>query len=73
MYVSPTFGGNNLLLTNLTGHPSVILPNGFTDEGQPTSITFIGDLFDEGLILGVAQKYQQATDFHTQHPEMLTK
>lgn len=73
MYVSPTFGGNNLLLTNLTGHPSVILPNGFTDEGQPTSITFIGDLFDEGLILGVAQEYQQVTDFHTQHPEMFTK
>ncbi|MDZ7659784.1 amidase [Fodinibius sp.] len=73
MYVSPTYGGNNLLLTNLTGHPSVIVPNGFTDEGQPTSITFIGDLFDEGLILGVSQKYQQATDFHTKHPEMFTQ
>jgi Asp-tRNA(Asn)/Glu-tRNA(Gln) amidotransferase A subunit family amidase len=73
MYVSPTFGGSNLLLTNLTGHPSVIVPNGFTDEGQPTSITFVGDLFDEGLILGVSQKYQQATDFHTQHPEMFSR
>ena len=73
MYVSPTFGSNNLLLTNLTGHPSVIVPNGFTDEGQPTSITFIGDLFDEGLILEVAQEYQQATDFHTKHPEMFTQ
>lgn len=73
MYVSPTYGGNNLLLTNLTGHPSVIVPNGFTDEGQPTSITFIGDLFDEGLVMGVAHKYQQATDFHTKHPEMFTQ
>ncbi|PAU95701.1 amidase [Aliifodinibius salipaludis] len=73
MYVSPTYGGNNLLLTNLTGHPSVIVPNGFTDEGQPTSITFIGDLFDEGRILGVSQKYQQATDFHTKHPKMFTQ
>jgi len=70
MYVSPTYGGNNLLLTNLTGHPSVIVPNGFTDEGQPTSITFIGDLFDEGLILDVTNQYQQATDFHTKHPDM---
>lgn len=73
MYVSPTYGSNNLLLTNLTGHPSVIVPNGFTDEGLPTSITFIGDLFDEELILGVSQKYQQATDFHTKHPKMFTE
>lgn len=70
VYVSPTYGGNNLLLTNLTGHPSVIVPNGFTDEGQPTSITFIGNLFDEGTLLGVAKEYQQATDFHQQHPEL---
>lgn len=70
LYVSPTYGSNNLLLTNLTGHPSVILPNGFTDKGQPTSITFIGDLFDEGTLLGVAQKYQRATNFHTKHPEI---
>ncbi len=73
VYVSPTYGSNNLLLTNLTGHPSVILPNGFTDNGQPTSITFIGDLFDEGTLLGAAQKYQQATNFHIQHPEMFVE
>ena len=73
LYISPTYGGNNLLLTNLTGHPSVIVPNGFTDENQPTSITFIGDLLDEGLLIGVAEEYQQATDFHTQHPEMFTQ
>lgn len=70
VYVSPTYGGGNLLLTNLTGHPSVVLPNGFTEENQPTSITFIGDLFDEGTLLGVAEKYQQATDFNDRHPEM---
>lgn len=74
LYISPTYGGNNLLLTNLTGHPSVVLPNGFTtDEGQPTSITFIGDLFDEETLLEVANKYQQATDFHRDHPTLFTK
>lgn len=73
LYMSPTYGGNNLLLTNLTGHPSVIVPNGFTDDGQPTSITFIGNLFDEGRLLEVAEKYQQSTDFHTKHPEMFTQ
>lgn len=73
LYISPTYGGNNLLSTNLTGHPSVVLPNGFTDEGQPTSITFIGDLFDEETLLEVANKYQQATDFHRNHPTLFTK
>lgn len=70
VYVSPTYGGNNLLVTNLTGHPSVVLPNGFTEEGQPTSITFIGELFGEAELLGVAKQYQQATGFHRRHPEM---
>ena len=72
IYVCPTYGANNLLLTNLTGHPSVVLPNGFNENGEPTSITFMGRLFDEGALLGAANKYQQATDFHTRHPEMFT-
>lgn len=73
LYVCPTYGANNLLLTNLTGHPSVVLPNGFDDEGEPTSITFMGDLFDEGTVLTVAKKYQQATGFHKKHPPLFRK
>lgn len=70
LYVSPTYGGSNLLITNLTGHPSVVLPNGFTEEGTPTSITFIGNLFDEGTLLGVSKNYQEATEFHLRHPDL---
>lgn len=40
--VSPTFGGKQLLITNLTGHPVVTVPTGMDEEGHPTSITFIG-------------------------------
>jgi Asp-tRNA(Asn)/Glu-tRNA(Gln) amidotransferase A subunit family amidase len=67
VYVTPSFG-DNLLLTNLTGHPCVVVPDGFTKEGTPTSISFIGRLFGEGKLLAVAKKYQDATDFHTKHP-----
>jgi Asp-tRNA(Asn)/Glu-tRNA(Gln) amidotransferase A subunit family amidase len=70
VYIAPTFEGNNLLLTNLTGHPCVVLPNGFDEDGSPVSITFIGRLFDEGRLLAVAWKYQQATGFHRQHPPL---
>jgi hypothetical protein len=61
VYVTPTFGGDNLLLTNLTGHPSVVLPNGFSEKGTPTSITFMGRPFGEGALLAVANAYADAT------------
>jgi Asp-tRNA(Asn)/Glu-tRNA(Gln) amidotransferase A subunit family amidase len=70
VYITPSFGGDNLLLTNLTGHPCVVLPNGFTKEGTPTSISFVGRLFDEATLLAVAKRYQDATGFHLKHPTM---
>jgi len=70
VYISPSFEGDNLLLTNLTGHPCVVLPHGFLEGGEPTSITFIGRLYDEATLLAVAGIYQEATDFHTKHPPL---
>ena len=72
VYVCPSYGGSNLLLTNLTGHPCVVLPNGFTEKGTPTSITFMGNLFGEAETLAVAKAYQDATDFHLLHPKLDT-
>lgn len=69
VYISPAFG-RNLTLTNLTGHPCVVLPNGFRPEGRPTSITFMGKLFGEAKLLQVAKAYQDATDFHKKHPKL---
>jgi len=70
VYVTPS-RGPNLLLTNLTGHPAVVVPNGFSAEGKPcSSITFIGRLYDEAKVLAVARAYQDATDFHLRHPAM---
>jgi Asp-tRNA(Asn)/Glu-tRNA(Gln) amidotransferase A subunit family amidase len=70
VFITPTFGGNNLLITNLTGHPAVVVPNGFDKKGNPTSITFIGDLFEEGKALRVAKAFQDATGFHLKHPSL---
>jgi Asp-tRNA(Asn)/Glu-tRNA(Gln) amidotransferase A subunit family amidase len=47
----------------------VVVPNGFSENGTPTSITFIGKLFDEGRLIAFAKLYQDATDFHNQHPK----
>jgi Asp-tRNA(Asn)/Glu-tRNA(Gln) amidotransferase A subunit family amidase len=70
IYVAPSFEGDNLLLTNLTGHPCVVVPDGFDKDNSPVSITFVGRLFDEARLLAVAREYQQATDFHRQHPPL---
>jgi len=70
LYVAPSFGGNNLLLTNLTGHPAAVVPNGFNDKGPPTSLSFIGNLFEEAKALRLALAFQQATDFHLKHPKL---
>jgi len=70
LYIAPSWEGDNLLLTNLTGHPCVVLPNGFSENGTPTSITFMGRLFEEGKLIAFAKAYQDATEFHKQHPPM---
>jgi len=66
--VSPSFAGAQLLTTNLTGHPCVVVKNGYNEEGSPTSISFLGNLYDEATILSVARTYQEATEFDEQHP-----
>lgn len=70
-YVAPSFIGDNLLLTNLTGHPCVVLPNGFRSDGTPTSITFVGRLFAEAETLSLAKAYQDATEFHLRRPTLM--
>ena len=68
--MTPTFGPQ-LLVTNLTGHPALILPNGFrASDGTPVSLTFLGNLFGEAKLCVVAKQYQDATGFHLQHPKL---
>ncbi len=69
--IAPSFGGNQLLMTNLTGQPCLVIPNGFDKKGRPTSISFLGNLYDEGKILKMAKVYQENTDFDEQHPDWL--
>lgn len=68
-YLAPSFRAN-LVLTNLTGHPAVAVPNGFTAAGLPTTITFMGQLYEEGPLLALAKAYQDATDFNEKHPPL---
>lgn len=69
LYITPS-SSTNLSMTNLTGNPCVVLPNGFNQRGRPMSITFMGQLFGEGKMLQAAKIYQDATDFHKKHPSL---
>jgi Asp-tRNA(Asn)/Glu-tRNA(Gln) amidotransferase A subunit family amidase len=66
--LSPSFGGSQLQITNLTGHPAIVMPNGFNNNGNPTSITIVGQLFGEADVVRVAAEIQKHTNFHRQMP-----
>lgn len=48
----------------------MVVPNGFRQNGLPTSISFTGKLFEEGKLMQVARAYQEASEWHEMHPEM---
>jgi Asp-tRNA(Asn)/Glu-tRNA(Gln) amidotransferase A subunit family amidase len=65
--------GNDLFITNFTGHPTAVLPNGLVKAGDvevPTAITFTGKLYGETELLAVAHAYQNATGHHLKRPPM---
>jgi Asp-tRNA(Asn)/Glu-tRNA(Gln) amidotransferase A subunit family amidase len=68
--IVPSFGGNQLLMTNLTGHPCLVMPNGFSANGSPTSISFLGKLFGEAELIALGHAYQTATGWDEKIPDL---
>ena len=68
--VHPSFAGQMLLNTNLTGHPTFIAPAGFRPDGTPHSISFTGQLYGETRLMTLARAWQASTDYHLQHPDL---
>jgi Asp-tRNA(Asn)/Glu-tRNA(Gln) amidotransferase A subunit family amidase len=66
-------GGNDLSITNLTGHPTAVFPHGFRDDNgrqRPGSLTFTGQLYGESTLLAVANAFQQAVGDHLKRPPL---
>jgi len=66
--VHPSFAGNLLAMTNLSGHPTFVAPCGFDEEGKPYSISFTGRLFGDAEVLALAAAWQWRTKYHDRHP-----
>lgn len=57
-------------LANLTGHPALSVPSGFTPDGHPVGIQFTGRHFDERTILQVGHHYESSAAWCQMHPDM---
>jgi Asp-tRNA(Asn)/Glu-tRNA(Gln) amidotransferase A subunit family amidase len=70
-------GGNqgptqrHFAMANLAGTPAINVPNGFSENGQPTNVVFYGRPFGEMEILVLAKSYQDAAQHHTKRPMRL--
>ncbi|MBN7809717.1 amidase [Algoriphagus sp. H41] len=71
--VTPSFAGQQLQITNLTGHPALCLPNGFGENGSPTSITLLANLFEEEKLIMLGRLIQENTDWQAQRPAMFDR
>lgn len=55
---------------NLTGHPALAVMSGLSSSGLPLSLQLIGKNFDEATVLRAGVAFEQATPWHTMHPEL---
>ena len=62
--------GGSSAFGNIAGLPAVSVPCGFTANGLPLGIQFLGPAFDEAGILRLAHAYEQATDWRDRHPRL---
>lgn len=70
VYVHPTYASSTLLIANLTGQPTVVLPNGFRTDGTPVSLCLTGRLFGEAALLRVGLAYERATEWARRRPAL---
>jgi aspartyl-tRNA(Asn)/glutamyl-tRNA(Gln) amidotransferase subunit A len=53
----------------LAGLPGMSVPCGFDEQGLPVGLQLMGDYFSEAKLIGIAHRYQQATDWHLRVPK----
>ena len=53
---------------NFTGAPALVLPCGFSSDGLPIGMQLMGQKWNEGKLLRIGFAYEQATEWHAQHP-----
>ncbi len=68
--ITPSYAGPQLLMTNLSGHPCLVFPDGSYKNGNPGSISLIGNHFDEASILAFGRYIQELTPYDEEFPDL---
>lgn len=55
---------------SLANVPTIAVPMGFSKNGLPVSLQIGGKSFDEATVFRIAHAYEQATPWHSHHPDM---
>ena len=58
-----------LVVTNSTGHPTLVMRSGFSEQGRPESITLVGRLFDEGTLCRLGGALERGLAVNGRRPE----
>ena len=68
--VYPGISGGPALIPagNLCGLPAIAMPNGFGENGLPTSLSFMGPAFSEPELVALGNAYQERTGWHSRRP-----
>ncbi len=72
LIITPSFAGDQLTLTNLTGHPCLVIPSGFDKNGNPLSISLISNLYREDILCAAGYLYQNKTQIFRKKPSFFS-
>ena len=53
---------------NVTGHPALSIPTGFSASGLPLGMQIVGRAFDEGTVLQIGAAFEAATKLYEKRP-----
>lgn len=66
--VIQNFQGQFTIPADLAGTPTLTVPCGFSDEGHPFAVQFLGSRLSELNLCRIGHAYEQATQWHHRHP-----
>ncbi|HKV44362.1 MAG TPA: amidase [bacterium] len=55
---------------NLSGHPALTVPCGFTAAGLPVGMQLVGRAFDEGALFQIAHEFERAAEWQARRPRL---
>lgn len=62
------FQGQFTIPADLAGTPALTIPCGFSDDGRPYAVQFLGSRLSELELCRIGHAYEQATNWHSRHP-----